>query len=98
MPIAKITIPMINESLIDIIEYSNGVMPNDIDVEHNIINVNKTLTRDLNNNAVLGKTTKTDTSIRKVPIINNLKELAYKLSNIKDEFCFLCDGSLYFRS
>lgn len=50
-----------------------ALTPDDIDLENNTININKTLTKDKNGKPILGKTTKTYNSCRVIPVTNLFK-------------------------
>lgn len=59
----------------------------DIDIENKVIHVTKTLTKDTNDKVVLGKSTKTYSGMRDVPIIDKLQPI---LKDIKtNSFLFL---------
>jgi len=53
----------------------NALTLNDIDFTHNIIYVNKTITRDQEDKIILGKTTKTYSGTRKLEVPKNIIEL-----------------------
>lgn len=55
----------------------------DIDLENKQITINKTLTKDKNENIILGDTTKTYTGIRTIPILSPLLPILEKYKNIK---------------
>ena len=50
-----------------------ALMPEDVDFKNNVIHITKTLTKDKNGKAILGKTTKTYNSCRDIPITNLFK-------------------------
>ena len=52
----------------------------DIDIENNLIKVNRSLTKDENDKVILGESTKTYNGIREIPILDNLKILMQELS------------------
>lgn len=61
-----------------------ALTPDDIDLERNIIHINKTLSRDKNSNTILGKATKTSNSYRDIPITALYREnLVNALNNMK---------------
>lgn len=61
-----------------------ALTPDDIDLEHNIIHINKTLSRDKNSNTILGKATKTSNSYRDIPITALFREnIVNALNNMK---------------
>lgn len=61
-----------------------ALAPDDIDLERNIIHINKTLSRDKNSNTILGKATKTSNSYRDIPITALYREnLVNALNNMK---------------
>lgn len=61
-----------------------ALTPDDIDLGHNIIHINKTLSRDKNSNTILGKATKTSNSYRDIPITALFREnIVNALSNMK---------------
>lgn len=62
----------------------------DIDFKNNLINIDKTITVDINNKATIGSTTKTQNGIRKVPIISD------KLKKELKEYCNNCNYDLLF--
>lgn len=62
----------------------NALTIDDIDFKNNIIHIRKTITRDYDYNAVLGKTTKTKTSTRDITMTDNVKELMHQA--IKQSF------------
>lgn len=66
----------------------------DIDFKNNLINIDKTITVDINNKAKIGSTTKTKNGIRKVPIISEelKKELKEYLNNCNYELLFSKEG------
>lgn len=53
----------------------------DIDLNKNIISVNKTLTKDIHGKIIVGDTTKTSTGIREIPILSNLKPILAKYTD-----------------
>ena len=55
----------------------------DIDLDNKQININKTLTKDKDENIILGDTTKTYTGIRTVPILSPLLSVLEKYKNNK---------------
>lgn len=59
----------------------------DLDFSNNLIHVKRTLTRDKQDRYVLGKTTKTYSGIRDVPMTTFLKDILKRIMNIK--FLFL---------
>lgn len=65
----------------------------DIDLKNKIIKVNKTITRDKNNKPILGKTTKTYSSLRDVPIIKPLFPILSDLISGVDNYLFLYNNS-----
>jgi len=70
----------------------------DIDLEHNIINVNKTLTVDENNIIILGNKTKTYAGIRKLPLPDFIRPIIIEqlefANKRQDKELFLTDGKL----
>ena len=62
----------------------------DIDLNKQIIKINKTLTRDENDKTILGDTTKTYSGMRDVPIIDKLMPTMLSLN--KNNFLFLIDN------
>lgn len=66
----------------------------DIDFKNNLINIDKTITIDLDNKATIGSTTKTKNGIRKVPIISDKlkKELKEYLNNCNYDLLFSKEG------
>ena len=52
-----------------------ALTPNDIDLENRLIHINKTLTKDKNGKVILGKTTKTYTSCRDIPMTIMLESI-----------------------
>lgn len=70
----------------------------DIDLIHNLVNINKTLTVDEYNYTVMGNTTKTYAGIRKVPIPEFLRPIIIEQLEIANErenkMLFLTNGSL----
>ena len=65
----------------------------DIDLKNKIIKVNKTITRDKNNKPILGKTTKTYSSLRDVPIIKPLFPILSDLISGVNNYLFLYNNS-----
>jgi len=63
----------------------------DIDLNKNIIIVNKTLTKDINDKPIIGKSTKTYSGMREIPILDNLKSIFKNIN--KKGYLFLNDGS-----
>ena len=61
----------------------NALTIDDIDFKNNIIHIRKTITRDYDYNAVLGKTTKTKTSTRDITMTDNVKELMHQAIKMK---------------
>lgn len=66
----------------------------DIDFKNNLINIDKTITVDINNKATIGSTTKTKNGIRKVPIISDKLKMELKeyLNNCNYELLFSKEG------
>ena len=59
-----------------------ALTPDDVDLDKNIININKTLTKTKDGKVVLGKTTKTYNSCREIPITMLFKpNLEYSINN-----------------
>lgn len=65
----------------------------DIDLKNKIIKVRKTITKDKNDKAILGETTKTYNSLRDVPIINPLFPILSDLISKEDNYLFLYNNS-----
>lgn len=63
----------------------------DIDIKKRVIHINKTITRGENYKTTLGKTTKTYSGLRDVPILDKLIPIMNNLSNNVD-FCFKMEG------
>lgn len=61
-----------------------ALTPDDIDLEHNIIHINKTLSRDKDSNTIIGKATKTSNSYRDIPItVLFRKNIINSINNMK---------------
>ena len=58
----------------------------DIDLKNKIIKVRKTITKDKNDKAILGETTKTYNSLRDVPIIKPLFPILRDLISKEDNY------------
>lgn len=76
-----------------------ALTPNDISLENNIVNINKTLTKDQNGKTILGKTTKTYNSCREIPITilfkSNLEHALNNLTPNKNNLIFVhSDGRI----
>ena len=65
----------------------------DIDLKNKIIKVRKTITKDKNDKAILGETTKTYNSLRDVPIIKPLFPILSDLISKEDNYLFLYNNS-----
>ena len=65
----------------------------DIDLKNRIIKVRKTITKDKNDKATLGETTKTYNSLRDVPIIKPLFPILSDLISQEDNYLFLYNNS-----
>ena len=65
----------------------------DIDLKNRIIKVRKTITKDKNDKAILGETTKTYNSLRDVPIIKPLFPILSDLISQEDNYLFLYNNS-----
>ena len=65
----------------------------DIDLKNKIIKVRKTITKDKNDKAILGETTKTYNSLRDVPIIKPLFLILSDLISKEDNYLFLYNNS-----
>lgn len=65
----------------------------DIDLKNRIIKVRKTITKDKNDKATLGETTKTYNSLRDVPIIKPLFPILSDLISQEDNYLFLYNDS-----
>ena len=65
----------------------------DIDLKNKIIKVRKTITKDKNDKATLGETTKTYNSLRDVPIIKPLFPILSDLISQEDNYLFLYNNS-----
>ena len=65
----------------------------DIDLKNKIIKVRKTITKDKNDKAILGETTKTYNSLRDVPIIKPLFPILSDLILEVDNYLFLYNNS-----
>lgn len=63
----------------------------DINLEKRTININKTLTKDLNGKTILGKTTKTYSSTREIPFLDILYNILSKYTN--KDFIFKNNGN-----
>lgn len=64
----------------------------DIDFDNCTINISKTLTRDVNDKFTLGKTTKTYSGQREIPILSDLKPILEKYKS-KKSFLFTKNGN-----
>ena len=61
-----------------------ALTPNDIDLKHNIIHVNKTISHNKDHELIINNTTKTDSSTRDIPITELFKSnIQHALSNMK---------------
>ena len=65
----------------------------DIDLKNKVIKVRKTITKDKNDKAILGETTKTYNSLRDVPIIKPLFPILSDLISKEDNYLFLYNNS-----
>lgn len=66
----------------------------DVDLEKNIIHINKTLTKDINDKYVIGNSTKTSTGNRDIPITPLIKNILYDALNCKNEPIFSSNGKI----
>ena len=66
----------------------------DIDLENKVIHVSKTLTKDENNKTIVGKTTKTYSGQRDVPIISTLYDILNSYENEHTGTLFTKDNKL----
>ena len=69
----------------------------DINFEKNTISVNKTLTRDINENLIVGTSTKTETGVRTIPVLSPLRSILEKYQNRKG-YLFLENDKFVFPS
>lgn len=69
-----------------------ALTPDDIDLDNNIININKTLTKDKKGKVILGKTTKTYNSCREIPITLLFKS---NLANAIDNMMYNQDNLIF---
>lgn len=65
----------------------------DIDLQNNIIYINKTLTRGINDKVKIGTKTKTYAGTREIPFLDNLKPILINYAN-SDNFCFMDENKL----
>lgn len=71
-----------------------SLSPKDIDLENNIIHVNKTLTINKDNKHIIGKSTKTYAGTRDIPITKLIKNIFVKRSNCQNETLFSSNNKI----
>ncbi len=71
-----------------------ALSPDNIDLENNIIHINKTLTTNTNGKYIIGLSTKTYTGTRKIPITNLIRKILLEASNIENELLFSHDNKI----
>lgn len=65
-----------------------GLFGSNIDLKSNYITIDKTLTKNENDEPIVGKTTKTYSGTREIPIAKHLLPIISKYANNKDELIF----------
>ena len=71
-----------------------ALSPKDIDLNNNIIHINKTLTKDSNDKVIIGTTTKTYSGTRDIPITELIKSICLKSSDCQNETFFSYNNKL----
>ncbi len=71
-----------------------ALSPNDIDLNNNIIHINKTLTRDKYDKYIVGTTTKTYAGTRDIPITDLIMNICIKSSICKNETFFTSNNKI----
>lgn len=71
-----------------------ALSPKDIDLDNNIIHINKTLTKDSNDKVIIGTTTKTYSGTRDIPITELIKSICLKSSDCQNETLFSSNSKI----
>lgn len=71
-----------------------ALSPADIDLEKSIIHINKTLTKDINDKYIIGKSTKTYAGTRDIPITYLIKNILSTASNCQNGTFFSSDNKI----
>ena len=71
-----------------------ALSPNDIDLNNNLIHINKTLTRNINDKFIIGATTKTYAGTRDIPITNLIKDIFTDAPNCQNKTFFISNGKI----
>ncbi len=68
----------------------------DIDIDNKIIHINKTLTKDKNDKTIVGKSTKTYSGTRDIPITELIINIFSDGANRQNETFFTSNNKIYF--
>ncbi len=71
-----------------------ALSPTDIDLENNLISINKTITRDLTDKPKIGSTTKTYAGTRDIPITNLIKNVLTQAPYCQNKTFFTNNGKI----
>lgn len=71
-----------------------ALSPKDIDINNNLIHINKTLTKNKDDKYVIGKSTKTYAGTRDIPITNLINNILIDAPNSQNETFFIKDGKI----
>ena len=71
-----------------------ALSPDDIDLDSNLIHINKTLTKDITDKHIIGDTTKTYAGTRDIPITNLIKNIFLNVPNCQNETFFSVNGKI----
>lgn len=71
-----------------------ALSPSDIDLDNNLIHVNKTLTKDKNDKFIIGSNTKTQKGTRYIPLTYLVHDILSKRLNCQNELLFNHDGKI----
>lgn len=71
-----------------------ALSPKDIDLENNLIHINKTLTKDVNDKYIIGSTTKTYSGTRYIPITYLIKNILLVAPNCQNELFFYYNNKI----
>mgnify|MGYP004526898889 CR=1 FL=1 len=71
-----------------------ALSPKDINLKENLIHINKTLTRDINDKCIIGETTKTSNGKRDIPITALILPIVKKYTDSSCKLVFNNDGKI----